>query len=78
MKKTLRGPLGVRLILDTGEIFPDDPGNGTTVQHAKDASMADEREKSIFRKSASNGSTHLRLMTRSRRCMLPVAMVCSE
>lgn len=29
MKKTLRGPDGVTLELDSSEIYPDDPGNGT-------------------------------------------------
>lgn len=29
MKKTLTGPRGIKLILDSGEIYPDDPGNGT-------------------------------------------------
>ena len=29
IKKTLRGPKGVRLILDQSQVFPDDPGNGT-------------------------------------------------
>lgn len=28
-KKTLRGPMGVELLLDSAEVFPDDPGNGT-------------------------------------------------
>ena len=29
MKKTLTGPRGYKLILDTGEIYADDPGAGT-------------------------------------------------
>lgn len=29
MKKTLKGPGGLLLLLDTDEVFPDDPGNGT-------------------------------------------------
>lgn len=29
MKKTLYGPRGVRLHLDSNEIYPDDPGAGT-------------------------------------------------
>lgn len=28
-KKTLRGPGGIRVELDTREVFPDDPGAGT-------------------------------------------------
>lgn len=29
MKKTYSGPRGVKLVLDSSENFPDDPGNGT-------------------------------------------------
>jgi hypothetical protein len=29
MKKTLTGPGGLRIVLDSAQIFPDDPGNGT-------------------------------------------------
>lgn len=29
MQKTLYGPYGIKLVLDTDEVFPDDPGNGT-------------------------------------------------
>jgi hypothetical protein len=29
VKKTLRGPNGVKLILDSSQYFPNDPGNGT-------------------------------------------------
>ena len=29
MKKTLHGPAGLRVLLDSAEIFPDDPGQGT-------------------------------------------------
>lgn len=29
MKKTLHGPGGLTLVLDSAEIFPDDPGQGT-------------------------------------------------
>jgi hypothetical protein len=29
MKKTLTGPQGLRIVLDSDQIFPDDPGNGT-------------------------------------------------
>ena len=29
IKKILKGPSGVKLILDQSQIFPDDPGNGT-------------------------------------------------
>lgn len=28
-KETLRGPDGIKLILDSSEIYPDDPGQGT-------------------------------------------------
>jgi len=28
-KKTLRGPGGIKLVLDPAEVFPDDPGQGT-------------------------------------------------
>lgn len=28
-RKVLRGPGGIKLILDQSEVFPDDPGNGT-------------------------------------------------
>lgn len=35
MKKTLRGPDGVTLELDSGEIYPDDPGNGTPAMVCK-------------------------------------------
>lgn len=28
-KKTLRGPGGLHVELDTDQVFPDDPGNGT-------------------------------------------------
>lgn len=29
MKKTIQGPQGLRIVLDSAQIFPDDPGNGT-------------------------------------------------
>lgn len=29
MKKTLQGPNGLIIVLDSAEIFPDDPGAGT-------------------------------------------------
>lgn len=29
MKRTLTGPGGLTLVLDSAEIFPDDPGQGT-------------------------------------------------
>jgi hypothetical protein len=29
MRKTLTGPQGVRIELDSAQIFPDDPGQGT-------------------------------------------------
>ncbi len=29
MKKTLVGPNGLRLVLDTDEVYPDNPGDGT-------------------------------------------------
>jgi hypothetical protein len=29
LRKTLTGPEGIRLELDSAEIFPDDPGQGT-------------------------------------------------
>lgn len=29
MKTTTEGPNGIKLVLDSSEIFPDDPGNGT-------------------------------------------------
>jgi len=28
-QKTLNGPGGIRLVLDSAQIFPDDPGQGT-------------------------------------------------
>lgn len=28
-ERTLRGPAGYRLVLDSAEVFPDDPGAGT-------------------------------------------------
>lgn len=28
-RETLRGPDGIRIVLDSDEIFPDDPGAGT-------------------------------------------------
>ena len=31
MKKTLNGPNGIRIELDSDEIYPDDPGAGTPV-----------------------------------------------
>lgn len=29
MKKTLVGPGGIKLVLDSSEVYPEDPGNGT-------------------------------------------------
>lgn len=29
MKKILNGPSGVKIVLDSNQIFPDDPGQGT-------------------------------------------------
>lgn len=40
MQKTLRGPDDVRLELDSSEIYPDDPGNGTPAMVYKGAGCA--------------------------------------
>jgi hypothetical protein len=39
-KETLRGPDGIKLILDSSEIYPDDPGQGTPAMVEKGTSSA--------------------------------------